>query len=460
MKHDFIEALEQIANEKGIGKEVLYEAIEAALISAYKKNFNAASNVRVDIDWDTGEIKVFTRYTVVEEIQEPQQEILLADARERSIKYQTGDVVEEEVTPQDFGRIAAQAARQVVIQRIREAERDVIYQEFAEREEDIVTGIVQRTDQKNVIIDLGKTEAVLLASEQMPGEKYQQGDRLKVYLVEVKKTTKGPQVLVSRTHPGLLKRLFELEVPEIFDGTVEIKFVAREAGHRSKIAVSSQKEEVDPVGACVGPRGIRVQAIVSELRGEKIDIIRWSEDPHEFVSNALSPAKVTRVVVDGENRVTLVVVPDYQLSLAIGKEGQNARLAAKLTGWKIDICSETQFAQKEEEGPGEEDLEGAGLPEEEGLEGGGFPGEGDPAGGDRPVGEGPLDEGDDPAGEGFPGQQDEPGEGVTPGEEEGPGRPGGGPGEGACPREEDEGRGEGVPAGEGPVVGNTGEREA
>lgn len=345
MNYEFIEALEQIGKEKGISKDILFEAIEAALISAYKRNFNAAPNVKVQIDRDTSQIKVFSRLTVVEEVKDPQLEISLIEARDCNPRYELGDIVEIEVTPRNFGRIAAQTAKQVVIQRIREAEREIIYKDFVDREDDIVTGIVQRTDQKNVIIDLGKTEAILAPSEQMSNEAYKQGSRIKTYVVEVKKTTKGPQIMVSRTHPGLLKRLFELEVPEIYDGTVEIKAAAREAGQRSKVAVYSKNEEVDPVGACVGPKGIRVQAIVNELKGEKIDIIKWSEDSKEFVSNALSPAKVTLVEIKEDEKISNVVVPDYQLSLAIGKEGQNARLAAKLTGWKIDISSESQYRE-------------------------------------------------------------------------------------------------------------------
>ncbi|UNC91834.1 transcription termination factor NusA [Candidatus Contubernalis alkaliaceticus] len=346
MNYEFIDALEQIEKEKGISKDILFEAIEAALISAYKKNFNTAPNVKVSIDRDSGEIKVFSCLTIVEDVKDSQQELSLAEARAISSKYQAGDIVDMEVTPKNFGRIAAQTAKQVVIQRIREAEREIIYREYVDREDDIVTGIVQRADQKNIIIDLGKAEAILAPSEQMPNETYKQGDRIKTYVVEVKKTTKGPQILVSRTHPGLLKRLFELEVPEIFDGTVEIKSIAREAGFRSKAAVFSRNHEVDPVGSCVGPKGVRVQTIVTELKGEKIDIIKWSEEPKEFVSNALSPAKVTFVEIKEDKKIAGVVVPDYQLSLAIGKEGQNARLAAKLTGWKIDINSESQVKKQ------------------------------------------------------------------------------------------------------------------
>ncbi|MGB4428536.1 MAG: transcription termination factor NusA, partial [Thermacetogeniaceae bacterium] len=257
-----------------------------------------------------------------------------------------GEVIEIEVTPRDFGRIAAQAAKQVVVQQIREAERGLIYQEFSSREGDIVTGTVRRQEAKNIFIDLGRAEAVLIPSEQIPTEKYNRGDRIKAYITEVKKTTKGPQILVSRTHPGLLKRLFELEVPEIFEGIVEIKAVAREPGMRSKIAVYSRDENVDSIGSCVGPKGMRVQAVVVELKGEKIDIVKWSSDPREFIANALSPAKVDSVEIDEEEKAARVIVPDHQLSLAIGKEGQNARLAARLTGWKIDIKSTSQAASE------------------------------------------------------------------------------------------------------------------
>jgi len=338
---DFIEALDDIEKEKGIDKETLLEAIEAALVSAYKKNFGSAQNVRINIDKETGRIQVYARKEVVEEISDPRTEISLKEAREINPNYDISDIVEIEIKPKNFGRIAAQTAKQVVIQRIREAERNIIYEEFAKREDDIVTGIIQRYENNNVYIDLGRIEAILAPSEQVPGEIYKQGDRIKVYILEVKKTTKGPLIMVSRTHPGLLKRLFELEVPEIYEGIVVIEAVAREPGSRSKIAVSSRDENVDPVGACVGAKGARVQAIVNELRGEKIDIIEWDEDPAKYVANALSPAKVLSVeLVD--DKVAKVVVPDYQLSLAIGKEGQNARLAAKLTGLKIDIKSDQQ----------------------------------------------------------------------------------------------------------------------
>lgn len=343
MNVEFIEALEQLEKEKGIKKEVLIEAIEAALISGYKRNFNSAANVRVDVDRQTGDVRVFARKQVVEEPEDSRLEISLDAAEQIDPGMQIGDILEIEVTPRDFGRIAAQTAKQVVTQRIREAERGLIYSEFIDREDDIVTGIVQRQDARNYYVDLGKVEAVLPLTEIMPGERFKHGDRVKCYITKVEKTTKGPQVLISRTHPGLLKRLFELEVPEIYDGVVEIKSVSREAGQRSKIAVHTKNPDVDPVGACVGPRGNRVQAIVNELKGEKIDIVRWNNDLAEFVANALSPAKVVSVDVMEAEKMARVIVPDYQLSLAIGKEGQNARLAAKLTGCKIDIKSESQM---------------------------------------------------------------------------------------------------------------------
>lgn len=349
MNLELIGALKELEKEKGIDSEIIIEAIEAALVSAYKKNFGTQANMRVHVDRSTGDIKVFSRKTVVEEPENSKEEIALSEARRMDPRYELDDIVETEVTPKEFGRIAAQTAKQVVVQRLREAERDMIFHEYSNREGDIVTGVVQRLENRNVYIDLGKTEAILGPNEQMPGEHYNNGDRLKIYIVDVKKTTKGPQIMVSRTHPGLLKRLFELEVPEIHDGTVELKSVAREAGARSKIAVYSKNENVDPVGACVGPKGLRVQAIVNELKGEKIDIVKWSTDPVKYIANALSPAKVISVEVFPEEKTARVVVPDYQLSLAIGKEGQNARLAAKLTAWKIDIKSESQALLNEDE---------------------------------------------------------------------------------------------------------------
>lgn len=342
----FLEALKELAREKGVEEEVLFDAIEAALISAYKRNFGSAQNVRVVLDRTTGAYHVYAIKTVVETVEDDVQEISLAQARTIRPDYEVDDVLEIEVTPANFGRIAAQTAKQVVVQRVREAERGIIYEEFMSREGDIITGLVSRIENRNVFIDLGKTEAVLTPTEQIAGETYEHGDRIKAYIVEVKKTSKGPQIVVSRTHPGLLKRLFELEVPEIQEGIVEIKSVAREPGMRSKIAVYSKDDDVDPVGSCVGHKGMRVQAVVDELGSEKIDIVKWNEDSAKFIANALSPAKVVSVAVNEDEKVSRVVVPDYQLSLAIGKEGQNARLAAKLTGWKIDIKSESQAADE------------------------------------------------------------------------------------------------------------------
>lgn len=346
MNMDFIEALNEIERDKGIAKDILIDAIEAALISSYKRNFNTAQNVRVDINRHTGLIKVYARKTVVDDVLDPRLEISLYAAREINQNYQLTDIVEIEVTPRDFGRIAAQTAKQVVTQRIREAERGLIYNAYVDKEEDIVNGIVQRQDQRNLYIDLGKIEAAMPLGELMPTDKFKHGDRVKAYITKVENTTKGPQIVLSRTHPGLLKRLFELEVPEIFQGVVEIRSVAREAGFRSKIAVYSRNAEVDPVGSCVGPRGMRVQTIVSELKGEKIDIVRWVDSVEEYVANALSPSKVIEVQVFESEKMARVIVPDYQLSLAIGIKGQNARLAAKLTGWKIDIKSESQAEQE------------------------------------------------------------------------------------------------------------------
>ncbi len=342
MSSELLDALNILETEKGISREVLVDAIEAALISAYRRNFNQAQNVRIDLNLDRGTMRVFARKDVVDEVFDSRLEISLDEAKKINPNYQLEDVVEMEVTPKDFGRIAAQTAKQVVTQRVREAERGIIYSEFIDREEDIMTGIVQRQDSRFIYVSLGKIEALLPVNEQMPNEQYKPHDRIKVFITKVEKTSKGPQIFVSRSHPGLLKRLFEIEVPEIFDGTVEIKSVAREAGDRSKISVHADNEEVDPVGSCVGQKGQRVQAIVNELKGEKIDIVKWSDDPVVFVANALSPSKVLEVIVKEQDKATTVIVPDYQLSLAIGKRGQNARLAAKLTGWKIDIKSETE----------------------------------------------------------------------------------------------------------------------
>lgn len=327
MALEWLEALRQIEREKGIDSETIIQALEAALLSAYKKNYSTAEEARVEVNRESGSIHVYAR----------------------RLDPDSGEGEEVEVTPRNFGRIAAQTAKQVILQRIREAERDLVFEEYYEKVGDIVTGIVQQSDHRYTLVDLGKVEAILPVSEQIHGERYRHGMRIKVYIVEVRKTSRGPQVVVSRTHPGLIKRLFELEVPEIADGYVEIKAVAREPGQRSKIAVYSHDRNVDPVGACVGARGSRVRMVVNELKGEKVDIVPWSEDPAEFVANALSPSKVKQVIVHPEEELTEVIVPDNQLSLAIGKEGQNARLAAKLTGWRIDIKSESQ-AREEREG--------------------------------------------------------------------------------------------------------------
>lgn len=342
MNSEFIDAINHLSKEKHLDKGILFEAIETALVSAYKKNFGGSGNVRVQVDRETGDIHVYALKRVATQVVDAHTDIGIEEAKSTNPNYEVGDVYEEKVTPKNFGRVAAQTAKQIVVQRIREAERGLIYEEFTNRESDIVSGIVQRADARNVIIDLGKVEAVMPTSERVPGEVYRMGQRLKTYVLEVRKTTKGPQVTVSRSHPGLLKRLLELEVEEIHDGIVELKSVTREAGSRSKVAVSSRDPNVDPVGACVGQKGMRIQVIVNELGNEKIDVIEYKSDPAQYVANALSPAKVIRVDIDEAAKVARVVVPDYQLSLAIGKEGQNARLAAKLTGWKIDIKSESQ----------------------------------------------------------------------------------------------------------------------
>ncbi len=349
MNLDFLNALEDIEKDKGIAKEVLLEAIEVALLSAYKKDFGSKENVTVEINEENGKVMVFSRKKIVEEVSNSNYEISIDDAKEIDSSIEEGDYLDVEVTPENFGRIAAQTAKQVVMQRIREAERDVMYEEFKRKEGEIITGTIQRFHKDNVLIDMGKTEALLPVSEQIPTETYRVGSRLKLYVVEVSSTTKGPRILVSRTHPALLKRLFEVEVPEIFDGIVEIRSVAREAGFRSKVAVFSYDSKVDPVGACVGPQGMRVQSVVEQLNGEKIDIVQYNEEAKQYVSNALNPAEVIDVMINEDEKSAKVIVPDFQLSLAIGKEGQNARLAAKLTGWKIDIKKESEFTEKDEE---------------------------------------------------------------------------------------------------------------
>ncbi|MCR6515265.1 MAG: transcription termination factor NusA [Clostridium sp.] len=346
MNQEFIGALKEIVKEKGISEDLIFTTIEDAMVSAYKKNYanqyTAAQNVKVVIDRESGEIGVYAQKVVVDDVYDDVTEISLEEAKEINPKYEVDDIVDLQVTPKNFGRVAAQLAKQVVTQRIKEAERNIIYSEYKEKEFDIITGTVLRKDKGLVFVNLGKLEGVIGPNEQMKGEEYKFNEKLKLYIVEVKETSKGAQIHVSRTHPGLVKRLFELEVPEIYQGIVEIKSISREAGSRSKIAVHSNDETVDPMGACVGQKGIRVQNIVNELKNEKIDIIKWSKDPEEFIANALSPAKVLSVVVDEENKSAKVVVDDNQLSLAIGKEGQNVRLAAKLTNWKIDIKSKSQ----------------------------------------------------------------------------------------------------------------------
>jgi len=355
LKSDFLAAITLLAAEKNLPKEVVFEAVEAALASAYKKDALANADLVVRIDGGTGGVRVFARKTVVEEVEDDKIEITLDEAKEVSPTTYLGDVVNIEVFPQNAGRIAAQTAKQVVLQRLREAEREVVFEEYSGKEGDIISGVVHRLEARHVFIDLGKTEAVLPPSEQVRIEHYRPGQRLKVYLLEVHKATRGPQVTVSRTHKNLLRRLFELEVPEIFRGSVEIKAIAREPGFRSKVAVWSRQEGIDPVGACVGLRGIRIQNIVNELNGERIDVVQWDPDPAKFVSNALSPAQVVAVRIMPDGTTAEAVVVDRQLSLAIGKEGQNARLAAKLTGLRIDIKS--QSASEEEQGGAEPKLE-------------------------------------------------------------------------------------------------------
>ena len=340
--NELLEALNILEQEKNISKETLLEAIENSLITARKNHFGKSENVKVNIDPETCEYHVFQEKKVVEKVEDPVEEISLVNAKMIDSKYELDDIVNVEVKSKEFGRIATQNAKNVILQKIREEERKVLFDEYYSKEKDIVTGIVQRYVGKNVSINLGKVDAILTENEQVKGEVFQPTERIKVYILEVKSTSKGPRVLVSRTHPELVKRLFESEVAEVKDGTVEIKAIAREAGSRTKIAVWSNDPDVDPVGACVGMNGARVNAIVNELRGEKIDIITWNENPAMLIENALSPAKVISVIADAEEKAAKVVVPDYQLSLAIGKEGQNARLAARLTGFKIDIKSETQ----------------------------------------------------------------------------------------------------------------------
>ncbi len=348
MNVNLIKVLDEIEKEKGISKDILIEAIESAIISAYKKNYaSSISDIIIDIPKESGKIKVFTRKTIVQKVSDPLNEICIDDlAISEKEEYNIADTILIETTPKEFGRIAAQTAKQVIVQKIREAERNVIYDNYIDKERDIVTGVVQRVEHGNVVIDLGRTEALLLPNEQMRNEEYYKGKRIKIYILEVRKTSKGPKIFSSRSHPELLKRLFELEVPEIHEGLVEIKNIAREAGKRSKVAVYSKDERVDPIGACIGDRGSRIKSIMLELKDEKIDVIRWSDDEKVLISNSLSPAKVIRVDLIEREKTATVIVPDQQLSLAIGKEGQNARLAAKLTGWKVDIRSESEYKEE------------------------------------------------------------------------------------------------------------------
>ena len=342
MNNELLQALNILEQEKNISKETLLEAIENSLVQACKNHFGKADNVKVVINPETCEFHCYQEKTVVEEVEDLVEQISLVNAQMIDPKFELGDIVQIEVKSKEFGRIATQNAKNVILQKIREEERKVIFDEYNSKEKDVVTGVIQRYVGKNVSINLGKADALLTESEQIKGETYVPTERIKVYVLEVKSTSKGPKILVSRTHPELVKRLFESEVTEVKDGIVEIKSISREAGSRTKIAVWSNDPDVDPVGACVGMNGARVNAIVDELRGEKIDIVTWDENPAILIQNALSPAKVISVIADGDEKTAKVVVPDYQLSLAIGKEGQNARLAARLTGFKIDIKSETQ----------------------------------------------------------------------------------------------------------------------
>jgi N utilization substance protein A len=348
MNRELLSVIEQIGREKGIGTEVLFEALESALLSASKRTMGVGENVRLTLDRKTGAIRVFAEKIVVETVTDPKLEATLAEARRVKPEAGLGDTVEEDLEPREFGRIAAQTAKQVILQRVREAERQGIFSEFKDREGSLVRGVVHRVEKRNVIIDLGRTEAILTEREQIPGERYSPGDRIRAFIFEVKNTPKGPQVVLSRNQPGFLVRLFETEIPEIAEGIVQVKGAAREPGERAKLAVASTKRDVDPIGACVGLRGTRIQVIVRELRGEKIDIIEWSDDLPTLVARALSPAKVASVTIQGQGdeRTALVVVQDNQLSLAIGKKGQNARLAAKLTGLRIDVKSEGELEEE------------------------------------------------------------------------------------------------------------------
>ena len=354
MSSELFESLAMIEEEKGISRDVILDALESALISAYRKHFGAAQDVGVIFDEETGAIRIVARKTVVEEVEDYETQISLEEAKRLDEKYRVGDIAEFEATPKTFGRIAAQTARQVVFQRMHEAEREKMVSEYSDRENDIASARVRKIERRNVMLEIEDTESVLMPNEQVRQDNYKVGERYKVFVVEVADSAKGVHLVVSRSHPGLVRRLLELEVPEIDEGIIEIKALSREAGSRSKIAVHSNKENVDPVGTCIGPKGMRVQEVIRELRGEKIDIIKYSENPAEYVSNALSPAEVVSIEVDEDNRMCKVVVPDDQLSLAIGREGQNVRLAARLTGWKIDLTSTKNAAPVEETEEAEE----------------------------------------------------------------------------------------------------------
>jgi N utilization substance protein A len=350
VKNEFVIAINQICSERNLPQEVIFEAIESALVSAYKRNFGSSPNIKAKIDFQTGEPHVYAEKIVVDSIEDERFEVLLPEARKLDPEAEVGSLVRKEVTPGSFGRIAAQTAKQVILQRIREAERDVLFTSYADREGELINGMVANITSQAITLNLGRTEASMPRSQQVPGERYRIGQRIRAYVMEVRRTNRGPQIIVSRTHRHMLRRLLELEVPEIFNGAVEIKGIAREAGSRSKVAVAALQEGVDPVGSCVGMRGMRIQSIVSELGGEKIDVVEWNPDLSTFIANALSPAKVSYVVLSDSSsngKTATVVVPDDQLSLAIGKEGQNARLAAKLTGWRIDIKSVSEAATEE-----------------------------------------------------------------------------------------------------------------
>ena len=347
MNKEFFEALEELSIEKGISKEYLLDAIESALLTAYKKNFNSQENVKIVIDEEKASIKVYSLKEVVEEVFDPAIEVAIDSLKKGRKKIELGDIIEVEITPKDFGRISAQTAKQVIVQKIREAEREIVFTEYSDRQGEIVSGLIQRVEKNIMIVDLGRIEGIMTTNEQVPGEEYEVNDKIKAYVLEIQKNMKGvPQMLISRTHPGFVRRLFELEIPEIYEGLIEIKNIVRETGSRTKIAVYSKDKNIDPVGSCVGPRGIRIQNILNELREEKIDVVEWSEDPVQYIASSLSPATVLAVDINEEEMASKVVVPDNQLSLAIGKDGQNARLAAKLTGWKIDIKSETQIKEE------------------------------------------------------------------------------------------------------------------